>query len=119
MSGDFIERLALLSETVSESRHAVFFGGAGVSTASGIPDFRSAKGVFSAYGKNAEELVSAKFFYENPDRFYEFYREKMLFPSAPPNAAHLKLAEWESAGLIKAVITQNIDGLHQRAGSRR
>lgn len=113
-------KLSLFEELVKGSSHAVFFGGAGVSTASGIPDFRSASGVYNEkYGSfRPEEIVSADFFYRRTEDFYRFYREKMLFPNARPNAAHLKLAEWEREGYIKSVITQNIDGLHQSAGSK-
>ncbi|MBR1747261.1 MAG: NAD-dependent protein deacylase [Clostridia bacterium] len=113
------EKLARFREMIDKSKSTVFFGGAGVSTASGIPDFRSAKGVFV---KNAElspeEIVSAPFFYRNTADFYAFYRDKMLFPNAKPNAAHRKLAELEKAGKLRAVITQNIDGLHRIAGSK-
>jgi len=98
----------------------VFFGGAGVSTASGIPDFRSAEGVFTKSGHlSPERLVSASYFWEHPLEFYDFYRDKLVFPDARPNAAHVKLAELERAGKLSAIITQNVDGLHQAAGSKR
>jgi NAD-dependent deacetylase len=98
----------------------VFFGGAGVSTASGIPDFRSADGIFTKFGHlTPERIVSYSYFKKHPEDFYDFYRSKMIFLDAEPNAAHRKLAELEQAGRLAAVITQNVDGLHQRAGSSR
>ncbi len=110
-----------LAEWLKQSKRAVFFGGAGVSTESGIPDFRGAKGIYSQkYGElNAEDLVSASYFRADPDGFYRFYREHLLFPEARPNPAHRALARWEAEGRISAVITQNVDGLHQAAGSRK
>ena len=109
-----------IRDRISESRRIVFFGGAGVSTESGIPDFRSTDGLYSQhYDYPPETILSHKFFVENPEEFYRFYREKMLCLTAKPNRAHLKLAELEKAGLLAAVITQNIDGLHQAAGSRK
>ena len=97
----------------------MFFGGAGVSTESGIPDFRSVDGLYNQqYEYPPETILSHSFYRRNPEEFYRFYRAKMLCPGAKPNAAHLKLAEWEKAGKLKAVITQNIDGLHQAAGSK-
>lgn len=114
-----IDKKERFREIINNAKHAVFFGGAGVSTASGIPDFRSADGIFVKGGVlNPEEVVSDRFFFRYPDDFYAFYKEKMLFPHIKPNAAHVKLAEWEQEGKIKAVITQNIDGLHQKAGSK-
>ena len=111
--------LQTLQDWISESRRIVFFGGAGVSTESGIPDFRSTDGLYSQhYDYPPETILSHKFFVENPEEFYRFYREKMLCLTAKPNRAHLKLAKLEKAGLLAAVITQNIDGLHQAAGSR-
>ena len=96
-----------------------FFGGAGVSTESDIPDFRSADGLYrQKYKYSPEQIVSHSFFVQNPEGFYEFYKEKMMFLDAKPNAAHRKLAELEAAGKLTAVITQNIDGLHQAAGSK-
>ena len=108
-----------LKEWVEESRRIVFFGGAGVSTESGIPDFRSTGGLYHQEWKHPPETILSHTFYEsNPEEFFRFYRAKMLAPDAKPNAAHLKLAEWETAGKLTAVVTQNIDGLHQAAGSK-
>lgn len=108
-----------LQEIIDDSKRIVFFGGAGVSTESGIPDFRSADGLYSQqYKYPPEQIVSHTFFTRYPDEFYRFYRDRMIFPDAKPNAAHLKLAELEQAGKLSAVITQNIDGLHQAAGSK-
>ena len=108
-----------LQEMIDESSNIVFFGGAGVSTESNIPDFRSADGIYhQSYKYSPEEVVSHSFYEKHPKAFFEFYREKMMVLDAKPNAAHLKLAELENAGKIKAVITQNIDGLHQAAGSQ-
>lgn len=108
-----------LQEIIDDSKRIVFFGGAGVSTESGIPDFRSADGLYSQqYKYPPEQVVSHTFFTRYPDEFYRFYRDRMIFPDAKPNAAHLKLAELERAGKLSAVITQNIDGLHQAAGSK-
>ncbi len=108
-----------LQQAVNESEYIVFFGGAGVSTESGIPDFRSQDGLYSQkYKYPPETIVSHSFFMYRTDEFYDFYRDKMIFADAEPNAAHKKLAELEQAGKLKAVITQNIDGLHQKAGSR-
>ena len=108
-----------LQEIVDCSRRIVFFGGAGVSTESGIPDFRSVDGLYhQQYDYPPEQILSRSFFDENPAEFYRFYRSKMLCPHAKPNAAHYKLAELEQAGKCTAVVTQNIDGLHQAAGSR-
>ena len=107
-----------LQSIIDDSERIVFFGGAGVSTESNIPDFRSADGLYQQkYKYSPEQIVSHSFFVRNPDGFYEFYKEKMMFLDAKPNAAHLKLAELEEAGKLTAVITQNIDGLHQAAGS--
>lgn len=109
-----------LSALVEKARRIVFFGGAGVSCESGIPDFRSQDGLYNQqYAYPPEEILSHHFFMQNPEEFYRFYRDKMLYPKAKPNAAHLKLAQWEEQGKLRAVITQNIDGLHQMAGSRR
>ncbi len=109
-----------LKEIVDQSDNIVFFGGAGVSTESGIPDFRSTDGLYhQEYRYPPETILSHTFFRQNPEEFYRFYRAKMLAPHAKPNAAHKKLAQWEKEGKLKAVITQNIDGLHQKAGSRR
>ena len=105
---------------VKDSDNIVFFGGAGVSTESGIPDFRGADGLYmSKYnGLSPEEIISHSFYLRHPDVFYEFYREKMLFPEAKPSTTHLALAKLEKMGKLKGVITQNIDGLHQMAGSK-
>ena len=109
-----------LKEIIEQSDNIVFFGGAGVSTESGIPDFCSTDGLYhQEYRFPPETILSHTFFRQNPEEFYRFYRAKMLVSGAKPNAAHLKLAEWEREGRLKAVITQNIDGLHQAAGSRR
>lgn len=108
-----------LQEIIDESKSIVFFGGAGVSTESGIPDFRSVDGLYNQkYDYPPEEILSHTFFKNNTAEFYKFYRDKMLCLDAQPNAAHYKLAELEKAGKLKAVITQNIDGLHQKAGSK-
>ena len=112
------EAVKQLKEWVGESRKIVFFGGAGVSTESGIPDFRSTGGLYQQEWKYPPETILSHTFYEsNPEEFFRFYRAKMVAPGAKPNAAHLKLAEWEKEGKLTAVITQNIDGLHQAAGS--
>lgn len=108
-----------LKQWVKESDNIVFFGGAGVSTESGIPDFRSVDGLYNQkYDYPPETILSHTFYMERTDEFFRFYRDKMLELDAQPNAAHLKLAELEQAGKLKAVITQNIDGLHQAAGSK-
>lgn len=113
------EALAALQAIVDESKSMVFFGGAGVSTESGIPDFRSADGIYHQHFRyTPEQVVSHSFFVEHTEAFYEFYRERMIFPEAAPNPAHLALARLEETGRLKAVITQNIDGLHTMAGSR-
>ena len=107
-----------LKEVIQSSDNIVFFGGAGVSTESGIPDFRSADGLYSeSYKYPPETILSYSFFMENTEEFYRFYREKMLYPDAKPNNAHKALAELEKQGKLKAVITQNVDGLHTEAGS--
>lgn len=111
---------ALWRQWLLTSKHIVFFGGAGVSTESGIPDFRSADGLYAQrYSYPPETILSRSFFDAKPEVFFRFYREKMFCPAAKPNKAHLALAEWEKACKLSAVITQNIDGLHQAAGSRR
>lgn len=110
----------LLQQWISQSDNIVFFGGAGVSTESGIPDFRSVDGLYNQkYDYPPETILSHSFYLAHTDEFYRFYRDKMLELSARPNAAHKKLAELEETGKLKAVITQNIDGLHQAAGSKR
>ena len=109
-----------LQRIVDESERIVFFGGAGVSTESGIPDFRSVDGLYNQkYDWPPETILSHTFFMKKPEAFFRFYRDKMLPLDAKPNKAHLKLAEWEKAGKLLAVVTQNIDGLHQAAGSRK
>ena len=109
-----------LQRIIDDSENIVFFGGAGVSTESNIPDFRSADGIYhQAYKYSPEEVVSHSFFVRYPEVFYEFYKEKMMVLNAKPNPAHKKLAQLEAAGKLKAVITQNIDGLHQAAGSKQ
>ena len=106
-------------EIVDKYNNIVFFGGAGVSTESGIPDFRSVDGLYTQqYDYPPETILSHTFYRRNPEEFYRFYRNKMLFTDAKPNAAHLKLAALERKGKVRAVITQNIDGLHQAAGSK-
>ena len=108
-----------LQQWITDSDNIVFFGGAGVSTESGIPDFRSVDGLYHQnYDYPPETILSHTFFMQKPEEFYRFYRDKMICPDARPNAAHLKLAELERAGKLKAVVTQNIDGLHQAAGSQ-
>lgn len=115
-----LETAAMLQKMVDESDHIVFFGGAGVSTESGIPDFRSRDGLFrQKYKYSPQKILSKPFYKEKPEVFYEFYREKMLWPDACPNAAHKKLVELEEAGKLSAIVTQNIDGLHQKAGSKK
>ena len=105
-----------LKEIIASSDNIVFFGGAGVSTESGIPDFRSVDGLYhQKYDYPPETILSHTFYMSKTEEFYRFYRDKMLCLTAKPNAAHLKLAEWERQGKLKAVITQNIDGLHQAA----
>ncbi|MFA6937818.1 MAG: NAD-dependent protein deacylase [Treponema sp.] len=114
------EEIEKLQQYVDGSKKIVFFGGAGVSTESGIPDFRSVDGLYhQKWNWPPEEILSSSFFYNNTKEFYRFYRAKMLLKGAKPNAAHLKLAEMEKAGKLTAVITQNIDGLHQAAGSKK
>ena len=114
-----MQELEQLKQWIRESDNIVFFGGAGVSTESGIPDFRSVDGLYNQqYDYPPETIISHTFYRRNPEEFYRFYKNKMLFPNAKPNAAHLALARLEEQGKLRAVITQNIDGLHQAAGSR-
>jgi len=109
-----------LREAIEQAKTVVFFGGAGVSTESGIPDFRSVDGLYhQKYDYPPETILSHSFFLSHTEEFYKFYRDKLLSHDAKPNAAHRKLAEWERAGKLNAVITQNIDGLHQAAGSKK
>lgn len=113
------DKIAQLRDWIAQTDNLVFFGGAGVSTESGIPDFRSVDGLYhQTYAYPPETILSHTFFMAQTEEFYRFYRDKMLCLSAKPNAAHRKLAEWEAQGKLRAVITQNIDGLHQMAGSR-
>lgn len=115
-----MENLEKLKTWVQESKRIVFFGGAGVSTESGIPDFRSVDGLYNQkFDYPPETIISHSFFLKNPEYFFRFYREKMLPLGFSPNVTHKKLAQWEEVGKLTAVITQNIDGLHQKAGSRR
>ena len=115
-----MSKINQLQEIIDSSENIVFFGGAGVSTESGIPDFRSESGIFKSlekYGDTPENLVSHSYYIDHTEEFFEYYKENLIFEDATPNPAHLKLAELEKTGKIKAVITQNIDGLHQKAGS--
>ena len=115
-----VDVISTLQQWIDESRSIVFFGGAGVSTESGIPDFRSVDGLYNQkYKWPPEEILSRSFFDAMPDEFYRFYRDKMLCLDAKPNDAHKKLAELEAAGKLTSIVTQNIDGLHQMAGSKR
>ena len=115
-----MNQIEQLRQWVNESDNIVFFGGAGVSTESGIPDFRSVDGLYNQqYDYPPETILSHTFYRRNTEEFYRFYRNKMLCLDAKPNAAHLKLAQWEKEGKLKAVVTQNIDGLHQAAGSEK
>ena len=114
-----VKQEEILRQWIQESSHIVFFGGAGVSTESGIPDFRSQDGLYNQeYAYPPETIISHSFFMRNPEEFYRFYKNKMIYRNAKPNAAHLALAKLEQEGKLKAVITQNIDGLHQMAGSK-
>ena len=109
-----------LEKIISKSKRIVFFGGAGVSTESGIPDFRSVDGLYhQTYAYPPETILSHHFWWDKPEEFYRFYRDKMLVKGAKPNAAHLRLARLEAEGKLNAVVTQNIDGLHQAAGSKQ
>ena len=113
------EAVKTLKSWIDHSDNIVFFGGAGVSTESGIPDFRSVDGLYhQQYDYPPETILSHSFYEQDPEEFFRFYRNKMLYLDAQPNAAHKKLAEWEAQGKLKAVVTQNIDGLHQKAGSK-
>lgn len=113
------EKIAKLQQMIDESHNIVFFGGAGVSTESHIPDFRSTDGLYhQTYQYPPEVMVSHTFFVQKTEEFFDFYKNKMIFTDAKPNPAHLKLAQLEKAGKLSAVVTQNIDGLHQEAGSQ-
>jgi len=113
------EKVSKFIKMVGESNNIVFFGGAGVSTESGIPDFRSVDGLYNQqYDYPPEQIISHSFFMRDPEEFYRFYRKKILLDGIEPNITHIKLAELEAKGKLKAVVTQNIDGLHQKAGSK-
>lgn len=112
--------IATLKDWVAESQKIVFFGGAGVSTESGIPDFRSVDGLYhQKYDDPPETILSHSFFLRSAEKFFDFYRDKMIYPDASPNITHEKLAEWERAGKLSGIVTQNIDGLHQAAGNEK
>ena len=114
------DKIMLIKKWIDESDNVVFFGGAGVSTESGIPDFRSVDGLYNQKWKYPPEtILSHSFFVKYPEEYYRFHREKLVIDGVKPNAAHLKLAELEQAGKLRAVVTQNIDGLHQAAGSKK
>ena len=113
------DKLKRLQAWVAEAKRIVFFGGAGVSTESGIPDFRGVDGLYSQkFSDPPETIISHSYYLRKPKVFFEFYRTRMLYPDAQPNIAHIRLAQWEREGKLLAVVTQNIDGLHQKAGSR-
>ena len=115
-----MSEIETLQKWIDESNRIVFFGGAGVSTESGVPDFRSVDGLYNQkYDYPPEEILSYTFYRRKPEEFYRFYRDKMIYTDALPNKAHLKLAELEEKGKLTAVVTQNIDGLHQAAGSKK
>ena len=117
--GSWKDEIQKLQQIIDTHNRIVFFGGAGVSTESGIPDFRSQDGLYNQqYRYPPETIISHTFFVRDTDEFYRFYKDKMLITEVEPNAAHRKLAELEAAGKLTAVVTQNIDGLHQKAGSR-
>lgn len=119
MKDGYFEKIERL-KSILEEGNAVFFGGAGVSTESGIPDFRSTGGLYhEEYAYPPEQIVSHSFFKKNVEEFYRFYKNKMLYPNAAPNACHYGLASLEAQGKLRAVVTQNIDGLHQKAGSKK
>ena len=116
-----MSKIKQLQEIIDLSENIVFFGGAGVSTESGIPDFRSESGIFKSlekYGDTPENLVSHSYYMDHTEEFFNYYKDNLIFKDANPNPAHLKLSELEKIGKLKAVITQNIDGLHQKAGSK-
>jgi NAD-dependent protein deacetylases, SIR2 family len=114
------ENIKKLAELTAKSSHIVFFGGAGVSTESGIPDFRSVDGLYhQKYDYPPETILSHSFFLKKTGEFYDFYRDKMIYLDALPNTTHKKLAKWESEGKLEGIVTQNIDGLHQQAGNKK
>ena len=113
------DEIRRLKDIIDHTDNIVFFGGAGVSTESGIPDFRSVDGLYhQEWDDPPETIVSHTYYVRKPEKFFKFYREKLLVSGVQPNAAHKKLAEWEAQGKLRAIVTQNIDGLHQAAGSR-
>ena len=113
------QKIFLLKKWIAESKRIVFFGGAGVSTESGIPDFRGVDGLYhQKFKEPPETIISHSYYVKKPETFFEFYRTRMIYPDAKPNIAHEKLAKWEKEGKLLAVVTQNIDGLHQMAGSK-
>ena len=113
------QQIQTLQHMIDESKKLVFFGGAGVSTESGIPDFRGEDGLYrQRYAYPPETIISHSFYVHHPEIFFDFYRNRMLYPNAKPNIVHRKLAQWEKEGKLLAVVTQNIDGLHQMAGSQ-
>lgn len=117
-----MDKIEQLKQIIADSHRIVFFGGAGVSTESGIPDFRSESGLYHAkqeYGRSPEEIISYSFFTRYPDIFFDYYKKNMVYPDARPNAAHYALAKLEKQGKLIGVVTQNIDGLHQLAGSEK
>ena len=114
-----MNKIETLKQWIAESENIVFFGGAGVSTESGIPDFRSVDGLYNQqYDYPPETIISHRFYLQKPKEFFDFYRNKMMYLDVEPNITHKKLAQWEEEGKLSAVITQNIDGLHQKAGSK-
>lgn len=114
------EKIKELAELIAKSKHIVFFGGAGVSTESGIPDFRSVDGLYhQKYDYPPETILSHSFFLQRTKEFYDFYRDKMIYLDALPNITHKKLAQWEAEGKLEGIVTQNIDGLHQMAGNKK
>ncbi len=113
-----VETIRALADLILEAKATVFFGGAGVSTASGVPDFRSAQGIYQQH-RHAEEMLTPRFMQQSSETFYEFYRKYFILEGIKPNACHLALAELERRGLLQAIITQNVDHLHQDAGSRK
>lgn len=113
------QKIQQFQQMITDSQNIVFFGGAGVSTASGIPDFRSADGIYSKeYKYPPEVMISHSFYRQHPEDFFDFYKNQMIYTDAEPNAAHYKLTQWENQGKLTAVVTQNIDGLHQKAGTK-
>ena len=120
MKGDFLMQERDLRNIIKEAKKIVFFGGAGVSKGSGIPDFRGTGGLYTqgGYSESPEEMLSSTYLRRCPEKFFSYYKNNMLYPDAKPNAAHLTLAKWEREGKLTSVITQNVDGLHQMAGSK-